>query len=59
MFRDMRSVMDTTKQLTRFEWMLEQCELNGWAHLAELIYRQYIEIQVNLPEMLQNGEDGV
>lgn len=35
-------------QLTRFQWMLGQCELYGWLDLAALIQAQIDKLPSNL-----------
>jgi hypothetical protein len=37
--------MTSAEQIARFEWMLAQCELHGWDHLAEWIFESYIKFQ--------------
>ena len=38
--------MTRAEQLAYFERMIDICDRAGWMHLAELVYQQYIKMQV-------------
>lgn len=38
--------MTPADQLRKFEQMLDLCDRYGWPHLAELVYQQYIKLQI-------------
>ena len=39
-------IMTPADQLRKFEQMLDLCDRYGWPHLAELVYQQYIKLQI-------------